>query len=188
MEERIKAEDAELRKEQKRKILESGAGGRKKYSSMSARYLEEGADDEGQYDSTSLSNVKRGEGKKRRDSDEDSAEEDRRYQRARRERDDPEGEMDDFIVNEEDESDSDEYDNNNSPQKTRIKRKASEVKIFIDVYYFTINLFNFLFVIDGRMMIMMITACLMKKLRTPRKAKTRLLSSEHLLDRDQSEW
>ena len=132
----MKAEDVELRKEQKRKMLESGSmSGKKKYSAMSARYLEDGADDEGQFDSTSLANLKRSESKKRTghgygSSGEDSGEEnrDRRFQRARREKEDPDGEMDDFIVNEEDEQGSDKYEEEaDFLHKSRIKKKSTEV-------------------------------------------------------------
>ena len=132
----MKAEEAELRKDRKRKMMEGGVGaGRKKYSAMSARYLEEGADDDGQYDSTSLAHLKRGHkrGRGYGSSEEDSGDEDRRYRRPKNNQLD--GEMDDFIVNDEEEGGSDEYEEEESPQKSRIRRKAGEVRVI----YFHFN-------------------------------------------------
>ena len=131
MEERIKAEEAELKKNKKRKMLESGIGqGKKKYSAMSARFLEEGGDDEGNYDSTSLSELKRG-GKRSRDrygrsSGEDSEEEGRGNAMFQRQV----GEMDDFIVDDEEGNGSDEYEEEESPsKKPRLQKKSAEVSL-----------------------------------------------------------
>ena len=134
MEARIKAEEAELRKDKKRKMLEGNVSGsgKKKYSSMSARYLEESFDDEAHFDSTSLSNIKH-KSRRRRDEDYDESSEDNEEQtysgRKKEKRNEVDSEMEGFIVNDEEDDGSEEYEEEyESPQKkSRLQKKADEV-------------------------------------------------------------
>lgn len=130
---RIAAEEAELRKERKRKLMENQTGypNKKKYSAMSARYLEENIESEGAYDSTSLSAIKRrNRGVDDYNSEEysgDETDQRRGGQSRQRGRNEYAGEMDGFIVDDEEDGDE-EYEEHEVAPRSRLQKKNQKVR------------------------------------------------------------